>query len=123
MWLLCWRTWIRLRRLELQTSLLIILGQPHTSPEIFPNCTAGQITVAFRRVCKKIEIEDFRFHDLRHCAASWLRMSGADLHDVAALLGHRDLRMTARYSHLSNEHLTAVVGRLDKIFSPHSVPA
>lgn len=106
-----------------QAALAVILDQPRTSPRIFPNCTAGQITVAFRRVCKKIEIEDFRFHDLRHCAASWLRMSGADLHDVATLLGHRDLRMTARYSHLSNEHLTAVVGRLDKIFSPHSVPA
>lgn len=105
-----------------QAALNVIMAQPRTSARIFPNCTAGQITTAFRRVCKKIEVEDFRFHDLRHCAASWLRMSGADLHDVATLLGHKDLRMTARYSHLSNEHLTAVVSRLDQIFSPHSVP-
>ena len=106
-----------------QSALNVIMAQPRTSARIFPNCTAGQITTTFRRVCKRMDIEDFRFHDLRHCAASWLRMSGADLHDVATLLVHRDLRMTARYSHLSNDHLTAVVSRLDQIFSPHSVPA
>ena len=43
----------------------------------------------------------FRFHDLRHTAASWLRMKGADIHTVAQLLGHKDLRMAARYQHLS----------------------
>lgn len=40
---------------------------------------------------------DFRFHDLRHTAASWLRMQGADIHTMAQLLGHKDLRMAARY--------------------------
>ncbi len=60
---------------------------------------------------------DFRLHDLRHTAASWLRMSGADLQEVADQLGHRDLRMTRRYSHLSPAHSAAVVKRLDKVFS------
>ena len=43
-------------------------------------------------------------------------MSGADLQDVADLLGHRDLRMTRRYSHLSRAHLSAAVKRLDGVF-------
>ncbi len=30
-------------------------------------------------------------HDLRHAAACWLRMSGADIHTVAEPLGHKDL--------------------------------
>ena len=34
----------------------------------------------------------------RHTAASWLRMNGADLQDVAELLGHRDLRMTTVFA-------------------------
>jgi site-specific recombinase XerD len=29
---------------------------------------------------------------LRHAAASWLRMSDADIETVAQLLGHKDLR-------------------------------
>jgi hypothetical protein len=43
-------------------------------------------------------------------------MSGADLQDVADLLGHRDLRMTRRYSHVSPAHLSAAVKRLDGVF-------
>jgi len=54
--------------------------------------------MAFARVCRKLGIADFRFHDLRHTAASWLRMQGADIHTVAQLLGHKDLRMAGRTS-------------------------
>jgi integrase len=63
-----------------------------------------------------VENVDFRFHDLRHTAASWLRMSGADIHTVAQLLGHKDLRKTARYQHLSQVFLADAVGKLDANF-------
>ena len=66
--------------------------------------------------CNRVGIENFRFHDLRHTAASWLRMQGADIHTVAQLLGHKDLRMAARYQHLSPAFLADAVGRLDEIF-------
>src|SRR5262249_43993201 len=83
---------------------------------LFPSITLNQVTVAFRRLCKGVGIEDFRFHDLRHTAASWLRMGGADIHTVAQLLGHKDLRMAARYQHLSPAFLAEAVGRLDDVF-------
>lgn len=86
---------------------------------VFPlagECTADNISKGFAAVCRRLEIEDFTFHDLRHTAASWLRMQGADIHTVAQLLGHKDLRMAARYQHLSGEFLSAAVGRLDAIF-------
>ena len=38
-------------------------------------------------------------------------MTGADIHSVATLLGHKDLRMVARYQHLSNEFLSDAAGR------------
>jgi integrase len=68
-----------------------------------------------KRMCSNLSIEDFRFHDLRHTAASWLRMQGADIHTVAQLLGHKDLRMAARYQHLSPAFLAEAVGRLDAV--------
>ena len=68
---------------------------------------------AFRKACKIAEIEDFRFHDLRHTFASYLRQSGVDLHTISRLLGHKDIRMTQRYSHLSVENLREAISVLD----------
>jgi hypothetical protein len=51
-------------------------------------------------------------------------MQGADIHTVAQLLGHKDLRMAARYQHLSPTFLADAVGRLDTVFgdlSQHTV--
>lgn len=54
-------------------------------------------------------IRGFVFHGLRHTAASVIAMSGASLHDVGQVLGHKTLAMSARYSHLSVQHKTKVV--------------
>jgi len=86
---------------------------------VFPqvdNWTADNVSKGFVAVCVRLKIEDFSFHDLRHTCASWMRMQGADIHTVAQLLGHRDLRMATRYQHLSPEFLSTAVGRLDAIF-------
>ena len=40
-------------------------------------------------------------------------MKGADFPTVAQLLGHKDLRMAARYQHLSPGFLADAVGTLD----------
>jgi hypothetical protein len=72
--------------------------------------------MAFKRAAKAAKIEDFRFHDLRYTAASRLRMQGADIHTVAQLLGHKDLRMAARCQHLSPVFLSDAVEKLDQVF-------
>jgi hypothetical protein len=74
--------------------------------------------MAFARVCKGLSISDFQLHDLRHTAASWMMMTGADFYTVAQLLGHKDVRMTARYARLSPVHLQAAVRGLDRAFGP-----
>ncbi len=56
-----------------------------------------------------------RFHDLRHTFGSRQAMEGFNLRTIQQLLGHKDLRMTLRYSHLSAEHLQQAVNRLDAV--------
>jgi integrase len=101
-----------------QAALESLSFDQNTQPTdlLFPHITAERVSVAFRRTTRQLGIANFRFHDLRHTAASWLRMSGADIHTVAQLLGHKDLRMAARYQHLSSAFLTDAVGKLDAVF-------
>jgi integrase len=101
-----------------QSALESVAFDKNSKPtdKVFSNITVERVSVAFRRICRTLEIADFRFHDLRHTAASWLRMSGADIHTVAQLLGHKDLRMAVRYQHLSSSFLTDAVGKLDAVF-------
>ena len=66
---------------------------------------------------KKAELSDFKFHDLRHSAASYLAMNGASLAEIAEVLGHKTLQMVKRYAHLSEGHTARVVESMNqKIF-------
>ncbi|CAB1063943.1 hypothetical protein D1BOALGB6SA_8728 [Olavius sp. associated proteobacterium Delta 1] len=49
-------------------------------------------------------IVDFHFHDLRHTFCSNLILSGAGLKEAKEMIGHSDISMTDRYSHLSFDH-------------------
>jgi len=71
---------------------------------IFDGVCADYVGQCFRKAVKDTGIVDFTFHDLRHTFASWLVMSNANLRTVADQLGHRDVRMTMRYAHLSASH-------------------
>lgn len=71
---------------------------------------------AWKTAVEEAKLEDFRWHDLRHTAASYLAMSGATLAELAAFLGHRPLDMVRRYSHLSEQHSEAVAARMAEQF-------
>ena len=77
-------------------------GQPYKS-----------IDTAFYSAVKRAEIEDFHFHDLRHTFASRLVMAGVDLPTVKELMGHKDIKMTLRYAHLSDDHKQKAVNLLN----------
>jgi len=58
---------------------------------------------SFASACKRAGITDFRFHDLRHTFGSHYLMRGGSLKGLQNRLGHKDIRMTMRYAHLSKE--------------------
>ena len=74
------------------------------------------IQSAWETALHSAEIKEFRFHDLRHSAASYLAMSGASLVEIAEILGHKTLAMVKRYAHLSDQHTAAVVSRMNEKF-------
>lgn len=95
--------------------------QPAPSGLVFPSPTRPdqplEIGKTWARVCAKARLDDFRFHDLRHCAASYLAMNGASLAEIAEVLGHRTLAMVKRYSHITLPHSRKVVLAMnDRIF-------
>ena len=75
---------------------------------------ASNLHRAYYKALKRARIEDFRFHDLRHTFATRLVQAGIDLYKVAKLLGHKDIRMTQRYSHHYPESLRDGVEVLDR---------
>lgn len=83
---------------------------------LFPPATkqaqGRSLREAWERALKAAGITDFRWHDLRHTAASYLAMGGVSLVEIAKILGHRTLAMVARYSHLSDGHIVATGDKL-----------
>ena len=84
---------------------------------VFPGSTAKEpinIRWTWEIALKRAKIENFRFHDLRHTAASYLAMNGATLAEIAEILGHKTLQMVKRYAHLTEQHTSKVVAKMNK---------
>ncbi|MGD0829139.1 MAG: site-specific integrase [Desulfobaccales bacterium] len=93
-------------------------GNQLKSPYVFCDSQGRrfyEVKRSFASACRRAGVEAFRFHDLRHTFASHLVMKGIGLKAVQELLGHADLTMTMRYTHLSQGHLQAAVSALNDL--------
>jgi integrase len=86
----------------------LLAARERTSPLVFP----VDITKAWHTAVDRAGLVNFRFHDLRHSCASALVQNGANLAEVATLLGHKGLQMTLRYSHVGNAGTSRLVDRV-----------
>ncbi|MET0025669.1 MAG: site-specific integrase [Sedimenticola sp.] len=108
------------RHLPLNTEARCVLKswQKQQSSEldlVFPGRSGkafNTIKKAWGAILIKANIQNFRWHDLRHHFASKLVMAGVDLNTVRELLGHSDFKLTLRYAHLAPEHKAAAVEKL-----------
>jgi integrase len=83
---------------------------------VFPN-TEGHRDLRWAKktvpgALRAAQIEDFRFHDLRHTFASRLAMEAVELMTIRELMGHKTMAMTLRYPHLSPGHRRTAIERL-----------
>ena len=77
---------------------------------------------SFVNLLQRAEIKDFTFHGLRHTYGSHLAMAGVPLYTIQRLLGHKDIRMTARYSHLSPGYMERAIASLPEWQSDTKMP-
>jgi integrase len=80
------------------------------SARVFP-MTGNSVRLAFEHLRVRAGMPDLHFHDLRHEAVSRLFERGLNLVEVAAISGHKELKMLQRYTHLRAVDL---VRRLDQ---------
>lgn len=92
---------------------------------VFQSKAGGKIehiSRTFERAVKALGLNDgitdrrqkVVFHSLRHTFASRLVQKRVSLYEVKELLGHSDIAMTQRYSHLADETLRNAVARLNE---------
>lgn len=107
------------RHIPLNSVALQVLSnwQKQSQPNdlIFPGKNGDKfnnVKKAWTSLLKSAQIDNFRWHDMRHHFASKLVMAGVDLNTVRELLGHADIKMTLRYAHLAPEYKASAVEKL-----------
>jgi integrase len=71
------------------------------------------------RLCEEEKIEDFVFHDLRHCAVTNLADAGVDAETIMQIVGHSSVEMFLRYRTIKAEKLDAAMTRLNTLITRH----
>ena len=102
------------RRLPRKPSVWLFPGNRHHSSDqpIDTKTVWHACQKAARRAGIKKQVHP---HTIRHCFATHLLEAGADLRTIQILLGHRDLKETTIYLHLSERHLQATASALDSL--------
>ena len=100
----------------------ILMKLPRDTENVF---TVPKITLVryFQKALDKANLQDFRFHDLRHTFASHFIMKTRDLPALQKILGHYSPVMTQRYAHLTNGHVRAEMEILSALWTPIWTPS
>lgn len=78
-----------------------------------------QFRNSFKTACHKAGLKDFRFHDLRHTAASWMVQNGVPLDVVQKILGHSRITQTQKYAHREASAIREALNTLAMVHIRH----
>jgi len=76
----------------------------------------------FETARAKAGLPELRFHDLRHCAGTYMAMAGVPISTVQQILGHRDIKTTTRYINPNDENRRKAVNALAVLFRSSEEP-
>lgn len=79
--------------------------------------TEDGLKSAMRRAVPKAGVENFRFHDTRHTAATRV-LRKSNLRVAQVLLGHKDIKTTTKYAHAMAEDVRAALEAANPAKSP-----
>ena len=82
----------------------VLVNAPQTHETLF-NITASGLQQAFSKLTTRLQINNLRFHDLRHEAISSFFEMGLSVPEVQLMSGHRTLDQLMRYSHSSLQNI------------------
>ena len=108
-------------RVPMNSVVLDVLGSIERKGEyVFPGRWGrGHISDCkqpFETARAKAGLPELRFHDLRHCAGTYMAMAGVALTTVQQILGHRDIKTTSRYINPNDENRRKAVNALAALF-------
>jgi integrase len=108
-----------LQRLRAQDGVMRIQGLVFNREGKKLNHTYREV----QRLCQEQGINDFVFHDLRHCAVTNLADAGVDTETIMKIVGHSSVEMFLRYRAVKAERLDSAMARLDAIINTPATPA
>jgi len=85
---------------------------------LFDGKPVREIKRAFHTAMRKAQIVNFRFHDLRHCAATNLRRAGVDTVTAMKIVGHKSEKMHRRYNNVSEADLLTAASKINTYLTP-----
>lgn len=102
-----------------ETVKALLRGVSKASEYVFPSPKTGGRVVdvgrQFECAVKKAGLANFRFHDLRHTAATRMAAAGVDPFTLAYIFGWSDIRMAMGYTHATNATMRQAVRSLDTV--------
>ncbi|MDA2909796.1 tyrosine-type recombinase/integrase [Nitrospiraceae bacterium AH_259_D15_M11_P09] len=84
---------------------------------LYQGKSVQEIKKAFKRAVLAAGIENLRFHDLRHCAATNLRRAGVDTMTAMRIIGHKSEKMHRRYNSVEESDLARAAAKLHTYIS------